>query len=219
MNSGRHLAWIVAGTGVGFVTSSVFGDLLTLPVDLYYLIYFGIITVFFSIYIKKTQLNLKEWFSQRVLWGILLGVVFGGVMMLNVLTRPETGKIMGPYLAWSIFWRGLVYGTIDGLFLSVFPWIVTWRALNVREKPLGKKIAFGLLAWLFIMVISTGYHLGYSDFRSRKVIQADIGNTIISIPTLVSSSPIGSPITHAIMHITAVVCSPDTELFIPPHRD
>jgi hypothetical protein len=151
--------------------------------------------------------------------GNFAGLVFGVLMVQNVLSRPATEKFTGPYLAWLIFWRGLIYGTIDGLLLSVFPWMVTWRAFNVEKKPLGKKIAFGLLAWLFILILTTAYHLGYSDFRSRKIIEVNIGNTIISIPTLVSANPIGSPITHAIMHIAVVIHSPKTVLFLPPHRE
>ncbi len=88
-----------------------------------------------------------------------------------------------------------------------------------EEKPLGKKIAFSFLAWLFILVVTTAYHLGYSDFRSKKIIQPNIGNTIISVPTLVSANPIGPPTTHAIMHITALIRCPKTELFLPPHRE
>jgi hypothetical protein len=115
--------------------------------------------------------------------------------------------------------RGLVYGAIDGLLLTVFPWVVTWRAYNAEEKPFAKKLALGFLAWLFIVVSTTAYHAGYSDFRSKKMIQPIIGNTIMSIPTLVSANPIGSPLTHAIMHIAAVIHSPKTELFLPPHRE
>jgi magnesium-transporting ATPase (P-type) len=219
MNNPWHLTWVVFGALVGFGASSIFGDLLTLFLDLYYLIYFGITLTFFTIYIKKTHLNLREWFSRRLFLGILLGLIFGALMVQNVLSRPETEKFTGPYFAWLIFWRGLIYGAIDGLLLSVFPWIVTWRAFNVEKKPLGKKIAFGLLAWLFILVVTTAYHLGYSDFRSKKIIQPNVGNTIMSVPTLVSANPIGSPMTHAIMHITAVIHSPKTELFLPPHRE
>ncbi len=219
MNNVRHLEWIVFGELVGFCASFIFGDLITLPLDLYYLIYFGIVITFFTVYKKKTQLNLKEWFSRRLLWGILLGLIFGALMVQNVLSRPGTEKFTGLYLAWLIFWRGLIYGAMDGSLLSVFPWMVTWRAFDVEKKPLGRKIAFGLLAWLFILVLTTAYHLGYSDFRSKKIIQPNIGNTIISIPTLVSANPIGSPITHAIMHIAAVIHSPKTALFLPPHRE
>jgi hypothetical protein len=219
MNNSKHLIWIAWGALVGFGSSFIFGDLLTLPVDLYYLIYFGIIITFFNIYIKKTQLNLREWFLRRLVWGILLGLIVGAAMVQNVLSRPETERFMGTYLVWLIFWRGLIYGAIDGLLLTVFPWTVTWRAFNAEQKSLGKKIIFAVLAWMFVLVTTTAYHIGYSDFRSKKVIQANIGNTIMSVPTLLSGNPIGSAITHAILHITSVIHSPKTELFLPPHRE
>jgi hypothetical protein len=219
MNMSGHLKWIAIGALVGFGASFIFGDLLPLPVDLYYLIYFGVIITFFSFYARKTKLNIKEWFSKRLVWGVLLGFIFGGLMVQKVLSMPETEKFTGAYLAWLLFWRGLVYGVIDGLLLSSFPWIVTWRAFDVGKKPLGKKVAFGFLAWLFILVVTTAYHLGYSDFRSSKIIQPNIGNTIISLPTLLTANPIGSPITHSIMHVTAVIHSPQTDLFLPPHRE
>ncbi len=214
-----HLIWIVVAALVGFASSFVFDDLLTLPVDLYYLVYFAVIITFFSIYVARTKLNLREWFSRRLIWGVLLGLIFGALLVQNVLSRPETEKFTGTYLVWSIFWRGLVYGAIDGLLLSSFPWTVTWRAFDVNHKPLGKKIAFGVLAWVMILVVTTAYHLGYSDFRSQKIIQPNIGNTIMSIPTLLAANPIGSAMAHATMHITAVIHSPKTELFLPPHRE
>jgi len=219
MNDARHLIWIALGALVGFGASFIFGDLLTLPLDLYYLIYFAVVIAFFSVYIKKTQLNLREWFSRRAVWGIVLGLIFGALLVQNVLSRPATEHFTGIYLAWLIFWRGLVYGAIDGLLLTVFPWIVTWRAYDVEKKPLRKKIVFGFLAWVFILVITTAYHAGYTDFRSKKLIQPNLGNTIMSIPTLVAANPIGSPLTHAIMHIAAVIHSPRTDLFLPPHRE
>jgi hypothetical protein len=219
MNSTGHLVWVVFGVLVGFGASFIFGDLLTLPLDLYYLIYFATVIAFFTVYIKKTDLDLKAWFSRRAVWGILLGLIFGALLVQNVLSRPRTEQFTGVYLAWLIFWRGLVYGAIDGLLLTAFPWVVTWRACNAEEKPFAMKLAVGFFAWLLILVITTAYHAGYADFRSKKLIQPNVGNTIMSIPTLVSANPIGSPLTHAIMHITAVIHSPKTELFLPPHRE
>jgi hypothetical protein len=84
-------------------------------------------------------------------------------------------------------------------------WHVKWKA-------------FDFSAWLFILVVTTAYHFGYADFRSRKIIQPNIGNTLISVPRLVTANPIGSPITHAVMHIAAVIHSPKTDLFLPLHR-
>jgi hypothetical protein len=213
-----HLIWIVWGALIGFASSFIFGDLLTLPLDLYYLVYFAIIISFFTLYIKRTGLDLRHWLSRNWMWGILLGLIFGGVMVQNVLSRPETETLSGFYLAWAISWRGLIYGAIDGLLLTSFPWTVTWRAFDVPKKGFGKKTAFAFLAWVFILVTTTSYHLGYSDFRSKKIIQANIGNTIMSVPTLVSANPVASAITHSVLHIAAIIHSPETELFLPPHR-
>jgi hypothetical protein len=218
MNEYKHLCWIVIGAFVGFLSSFIFGDLLSLPLDLYYLIYFGIITILFVIYVKKTKLNLKDRFSKRLVWGIVLGVIFAAIMIMNVLSRQETAKLFGPGLIWAIFWRGLIYGAIDGLFLTVFPWLVTWRSFDAENRHLFQKIAISFLAWIFILITSTSYHLGYSDFRSKKVFQANIGNTIMSLATILSANPIGTPIAHAALHISAVLHAPDTELFLPPHK-
>jgi hypothetical protein len=128
----------VLAAPVGFGASFIFGDLLILPLDLYYLIYFAIVITFFIVYIKKTKLNLKEWFSKRLVWGILLGLIFRALMAQNVLSTPETEKFGGAYLVWLIFWRGLVYGGMDGLLLSVFPWVVTWRTFDVGRSIPGR---------------------------------------------------------------------------------
>ena len=174
---------------------------------------------FFAIYIKYTHFDLKTWFLRHVGWGILLGAIFAVIMVKNVLSRPATAQFPGGYLVWAVVWRGLIYGAIDGLLLTVFPWIVTWRVFHVEPRPLLGKIVFGLLAWVLILVTTTAYHAGYSDFRSPKMIQANIGNTIMSVPTLLSANPVATPITHAAMHISAVIHSPHTELFLPPHRE
>ncbi len=219
MNNPGHLIWIALGALVGFGSSFIFGDLLTLPVDLYYLVYFGITITFFSIYIKKTRLDPEEWFSRRWVWGVVLGLISGALIVQFVLSRPATERFTGAYLGWLILWRGLIYGAVDGLLLSSFPWMVTWRAFGTEERSLSRKMALSFVAWLFILIVTTAYHLGYSDFRSRKIVQPNIGNTIISLPTLVSANPIGSPITHAAMHVAAIIHCPKTELFLPPHRE
>lgn len=105
------------------------------------------------------------------------------------------------------------------MLLTAFPWVVIWRTFDAESKPFARKIGVGVLAWVLILAITAAYHVGYSDFRSGKVFQAEIGNTIMSVPTLVTANPIGTPITHAAMHIAAVIHSPETELFLPPHRE
>ncbi len=218
MKNVRHLYWIIPGMVVSYLASFVFSDLLNLPADLYYLIYFIMTLSFLIYYMQKTGLDPRKWITRRLAWGIVLGIIFAFIMIQNVLSRPETPKLEGSALFWSLFWRGFIYGTVDGLILTVFPWMVTWRAFRAEEKKWTGKIGIGLIAWLFIIIMTTSYHLGYRDFRSPKVIQANIGNTIMSLPTLLSANPVGTPIVHATLHITAVLHSPETDLFLPPHR-
>ncbi|MGK7395130.1 MAG: hypothetical protein ACNS62_11200 [Candidatus Cyclobacteriaceae bacterium M3_2C_046] len=214
-----HLLWIPAGGAVGFIASWVFGDLLRLPLDIYYLIYFFIVTTFLFFYVKRTNFDLRKWISNNLIWGIILGIIVGFLMLKNVLSRPATDQFTGFTLWWEILWRGVIYGLVDGILLFSFPWIVTWRAFKAKSKKIWGKVGIGAIAWLFTLLITTAYHLGYADFRSKKIIQPNIGSVITSVPTLFTANPIASPISHVFLHVTAVVHSPETDLFLPPHRE
>jgi len=219
MKNTKHLIWIPIAAVVSFLTSFFFGDVLTLPVDIYYLIYFTVMFGYFYLYIRVTDLHLKNWITPRIGWAVLAGILVGILMMKNVLSRPETAQFQGFQLWWAIFWRGLMYGLVDGLLLFAFPWIVTWRAFRASERHIAGKIRVALLAWIFTLLITTTYHLGYGDFRSQKIIQPNIGSTITIVPTLVTLNPVASTLSHVFLHVTAVVHSPKTDLFLPPHRE
>jgi len=218
VNDVRHLAWIPAGAAVGFLSSFVLGDLLPLPVDLYYLLYFTVTVGFLWLYARLTDLDVSEWTSRRLASGVLLGLVGGGVLAMGVLARPATGG--GPHAAlWcDVLWRGVIYGTVDGLLLLAFPWVVVWRALGAERGGIWQKVGAGALAWGAVLVLTTAYHLGYEDFRSRKILQPNIGSTLGAVPTLLSANPVASPISHAVMHVAAVIHTPGTDLYLPPHR-
>lgn len=214
-----HLLWIPAAALVGFGASFVFGDLLTLPVDLYYLIYVAIVLGFFAFYVKRTELGLGTWLSRRLAWGVVLGIAGGIVLMQGVLARPGTAHLSGGMLGWAILWRGIVYGSVDGLLLMAFPWIVVWRAFGAEERGWGVKLEAGVVAALAILAVTTAYHLGYGDFRSSMIVQPNIGSSIGAVPTLVTASPVASPVSHVFLHVTAVIHSPRSPLFLPPHRE
>lgn len=203
---------------MGFFVPFLFGNSKAIPVDVYYLIYFISVGALYFFFIKQTGTDIKKMFSANLVIGVVLGLIFAGIMAKNVFSRPETAHLTGTVLTWALVWRGLIYGAVDGLFLTTFPWIVTWSTFHVGGRPLVEKIGFTLLAWVFTLVITTAYHAGYEDFRSKKLIQPNIGNSIMSMPTFLSASPLAAPITHAGMHVSAVIHSPETDLFLPPHR-
>jgi hypothetical protein len=112
-----------------------------------------------------------------------------------------------------------MYGAVDGLLLSAFPILVVFAAFagsRLRARR-GGLVAVGALAMAASLLMTATYHLGYSDFRSSKLRKTLTGDLVWSVPTLATLNPIGAPIAHAGLHVTAVIHSYDTDLFLPPH--
>jgi hypothetical protein len=208
-----HLVWIPAAALVGFAASFVFGDRIVLPLDLYYLVYFVIVGGFLAVYVTRTKLDVRRWASRRLGWAVGLGIVGGIMLMRGVRAQPETAHLEGGMLAWALLWRGVIYGAVDGLLL------LAWRALRAGERGWTVKLRAGALAYLSILLVTTAYHLGYADFRSRMIVQPNIGSSIGAVPTLLSANPVASPVSHVFLHVTAVLHAPETPLFLPPHRE
>ncbi len=214
----RHLVWIPAGAVVGGAVAFVFGDLITLPVDLYYAIYFAVVIGGFAYYVRRTRLDLKRWIVRRLGLGVALGVLAGLALMQGVLARPATAHLGGAALDWAILYRGVVYGSVDGLLLFAFPWIVAWRAFGAERRGWGTRVRASVVAFAGILLITTTYHLGYRDFRSSKILMPNLGSTIGAVSTLAAANPVGSAVSHVFVHVTSVVHSPESDLFLPPHR-
>jgi hypothetical protein len=87
----------------------------------------------------------------------------------------------------------------------------------VRDR-LGGRIAVGALALAASLLMTTVYHLGYSDFRSEKVRRPVAGDVLWSTPTLLTLNPLGATAAHVTLHVAAVTHSYETELFLPPHE-
>ena len=141
-------------------------------------------------------------------------------MSLVVLrTEDATNRPGRLELIAAVFWRGIVYGATDGVLLSVFPILAVFGAFagtRLRQRFAGK-LAIGALAMAMSIGITTVYHLGYSDFRSEKVRKPVAGDVLWSTPTLVTLSPLGTPLAHVGLHTSAVLHSYETDTFLPPH--
>ncbi|HSL12578.1 MAG TPA: hypothetical protein VLA82_14825 [Actinomycetota bacterium] len=217
----RHVAWLAGGLAVGFLVSFVFADTLGLPRDLYYGIYAVTVAALFTAWARATGQRLGEMLRRRWRLALVLGVA-GAVAMAFIALRAEEASARpgGLELAGAVLWRGVVYGLADGLLLSAFPILVVFAAFagtRLRERWAGK-VAIGLAALVASLAMTAAYHVGYSDFRSEKVGRALSGDVVWSAPTLLTLNPVGAPIAHAGLHVTAVVHSYETDLFLPPHE-
>ena len=216
----RHIFWLLAGAAFAFAVPFLFADLIELQRDLFYGLYAFSVGLFVVAWARHTDLRGRELFARNWRWGLALGVLGAGVMVFTVLrTEDATARPGGAELVAAIFWRGVVYGLTDGVLLSVFPILAVFAAFagtRLRERIVGKAV-IGLAALAASMGVTATYHLGYSDFRSEKVRKPIAGDVVWSAPTLLTLSPLGAPIAHAGMHVTAVVHSYETDTFLPPH--
>ena len=214
-----HGVWFVAGLVVSFLVPFVFSDTLELRSDAYYGVYFAIVLGMLAAYVRFTGTNVADLFRRSWKVSLAIGVFSTAFVIWNVLAREDsTSRPDGAYFVWTLGWRGLVYGIVDGLLLTAFPVAVALGIMGRPEK-LARRFEFAALAFVLIAAITAAYHLGYEQFREDGVAAPETGNTIISLPALASLNPLGSVVTHAAMHVTADAHAYETEVFLPPQTD
>jgi len=216
----KHIAWLIGGWAFGFLVPFVFADTLELPRDLFYAVYVVSVGAFFLGWATTTGQDMGLMFRRRWVLALALGLAAAVALAVIVLQKESTSRPEGIDLVAAVVWRGVVYGAADGLLLSVFPILAVFaifEGTKSRQRITGK-IAIALAALIASMAMTATYHLGYSDFRSAKLRQPVAGDVIWSAPTLLTLNPIGAPIAHAGLHVSAVLHSYETDLFLPPHK-
>jgi len=216
----RHFAWLAGGIVMSFLVPFVLADRLDLQRDVYYGVYIAAVAGLFLAWARDTGQSLRDMCARRWRWAAGLGVSFAALSAFIVLGSEDAASHPGgiEFVA-AIGWRGVLYGAADGVLLSAFPILVVFAALRdsrLRRRR-GGLVAVGALAMAASLAITATYHLGYSDFRSSKLRKPVTGDLVWSVPTLATLNPIGAPLAHAGLHVTAVVHSYDTDLFLPPH--
>jgi D-alanyl-D-alanine carboxypeptidase len=198
------------------VVPFLFADVLEFNRDVYY----GIYTLFVALlcvgWVRGSGVGVPMLLSRNWRWGVFLGAAFAGLLMLIVVRTDEaTSHPNGVAYAAAILWRGVVYGVADGVLLSAFPILLVFTALSPRRWR--TRAAVAALALGVSLLFTAVYHLGYPDFRGEKLRKPLAGGFVWSAPTLLTMSPLGTPIAHAGLHVSAVVHSYDTDTFLPPH--
>ena len=201
---------------VGFAVPYVGSSVLGLHHDVYLAIYFASVLALCGAYVRRTGLEVRETLSRNWKLGSVLGLVFGVVLVRNVFSDDATPRPDGAYFVFELIWRGGIYGAVDALLLTVLPCLVVYRALGGRLATWRRRIAYFAASLALVMTITAVYHLGYSQYRDDGIGAPETGNTIISMPMLLTANPIGSVVDHAAMHVAAVVHSYETDVRLPP---
>jgi hypothetical protein len=216
----RHLAWLLGGMAGAFLIPFGLADQVGLQRDVYYGLYVAFAVGVFVAWARDTDQSLGEMVARRWKLAVGLGLVFALIGGLLVTQAEDGGGHPGGIeLVGALVWRGLVYGAADGLLLSAFPILLVFAAFEnsrLRQRA-GGLLAVGAVAIVASLAMTAVYHAGYSDFRSEKLRRPVTGDLVWSVPTLATLNPVGAPIAHAGMHVTAVLHNSKTELFLPPH--
>lgn len=217
----RHFAWLGGGMAVAFLVPYVLADRIGLQRDLYYGVYVASVTGLFLGWARDTGQSGRHMCAHRWKLAVLLALAAAGAMAFLATRQDLSGPRPGGLtFVGAIAWRGVVYGAADGLLLSAFPILLVFAAL--RDTQLRKRargvIAVGAVALSASMAMTAVYHAGYSDFRSSKITKPLTGDLVWSVPTLATLNPIGAPIAHIGLHVSAVFHNYNSNLFLPPHH-
>ena len=211
-----QLRWFAAAAVIGFAVPFIGSSTLGLQHDVYLGIYFVAVLALALAYVLATGLDVRATARRQWKLGLVLGLVFGVALVRNVLTEDATPHPTGAYYVFELMWRGGIYGAVDALLLTVLPCLVVLRSLGGTLGTWRRRLAYFATSLVLVMTITAVYHLGFSQYREDGVGAPETGNTIISMPMLLSTNPLGSILDHAAMHISAVTHSYETDVRLPP---
>lgn len=215
------LIWILIASFLGFTVSAIFAGWLKLKRNVYLLIYIPLVTALFIAFVILNDLNIKEILLINLAWGLLGAFLAGAFVVKNVLSQPSSERQKGLALISDIIWPGFTYGLIDALLLSVLP-ILAVRLAITNVSSLDNwlsKILFVVLGLLASFFATTAYHLGYPEFRGKRVIWPNVGNGVLSLAYILTLNPLAAILPHITMHIVAMLHGPKTTGQVPPHYD
>lgn len=213
----RQLAWFAVVCVVAFLVPYLGVSVAGLQHDVFYLVYFAIALALIGSYVLVEQVAVAEVFRNRWRWSLGIGVVMAAFLVFNVYnTSDATARPHGLYFAFELLWRGLGYGLIDTLLLTVFPCLVAYTLLHGKVGGFTGKLRFTALALPLVMIVTATYHLGYPQYRHDGLSRPETGNVLISIPAFATANPVGSFVAHASQHIAAVSHAYQSRIFNPP---
>ena len=216
-HAARDVGWFTGGCLYAFAIPYLGVSVLDLQHDLYYLVYFAAVLLLIGAYVRVERVDLRALFLPRWRWSVALGVLTAAFLVFNVFnTEDATARPPGLYFAFELAWRGVGYGLIDVLLLTVFPCIVAYRLLHGHVEGLKGKLRFTALALPLVMIITASYHWGYPQYRQDGISRPETGNVLISIPAFATANPAGSIVAHVSQHIAALTHAYESKIFNPP---
>lgn len=213
------LGWVIGASILGFAISAIFAGWLKLTRNRFLLVYIPLAGAFLCAFTILNDLDVIAIVSRQWFLGVVTAALASVFLVRHVKSQPATRQNSGARLALEVSWAGLMYGLTDALFLNVMPVLAVWIWASQLDwaGTIWWKIVTGLIGLFASLLVALAYHLGYPEFRNKKVGTVLVGNSVITLAFLLSGNPLGSILSHSAMHIAAVLQGPETTLQLPPH--
>jgi len=213
----RHLGWFAVVCFVAFLMPYLAVSVFDLQHDVFYLVYFAVTIALVASYVRVEQVDVAKIFRRGWRWSLGLGLGVAIFLVFNVFnTSDATARPHGAYFVFELLWRGVGYGLVDTLLLTIFPCFVAYKLLHGRVDGLKGKLRFTALTLPLVLIITATYHWGYPQYRQDGLTRPETGNVLISIPTFATANPVGSVVAHVSQHVAAVSHAYESRIFNPP---
>jgi hypothetical protein len=136
-------------------------------------------------------------------WGLAGAAAAGAILATLSRHQPSGPRPQGWRLTATLAWEGVVYGSTEGLLLSVLPVLVTWQALAAHgwTSGTGKPLVTGTAAMGASLAVIVIHHLGYRGFHNRAALAPVlVGCGLLSLAYLLTATPLAAVGGHIVLH-------------------
>lgn len=222
---GGAVAWFGAIALCSFLITWVMTDLLKVGRT----VYIGLLALLTGGltygYLAWSNTNPTSFLFDHWAWGLLGAVVTAGINVALIRRLGRRGqrpashgvRLHGLARAEQILWEDVIYGASEGVLLSVLPVLALWQAFDQLGWTAGwaGTLGAGALAYGGSLVVIGVHHLGYREFRSKRMMEAYIGCVGFGLAYLLTGSPLAAMVGHMGTHEAML----GRGYALPPHQE
>jgi hypothetical protein len=197
----RHIFWLPATWLLVFGLPYTTLKILNFGIDLFYLVFLAAGVVFLWFYRKKTALQLRYALNSGWALGTILALFMGvGLLSYTLTTKSNLIGMEFDSNIMIILWRGVVFGIIGTVLISVFPFVTIWRAFAGANPGNLRRSVVLLIAVIAISLTSLSYNIGISGLNKDRISYNIKMSVLTGLPTLLSGNPFASPVAGAFLY-------------------
>jgi hypothetical protein len=197
------LGWLAAIAAASFLVAWVLTSRLGVRRTPYILV-LALLTGGLTVgYLAWSDTSLTSFATTRWGWGLAGAAVAGALLARLSRHQPSGPRPQGWRLAATLAWEGVVYGSTEGLLLSVLPVLVTWQGFAAHgwTSGIGKPLVAGTAAMGASLAVIVIHHLGYRGFHDRAALApVMVGCGLLSLAYLLTASPLAAVGGHILLH-------------------